>query len=117
MHPIPLVLGTLALSIAASAPGPASAQADQVVEHQVTVTTEQDAAVRGYWTPERVKAMDPGPTTDPADSGDAGGAEWPGGKAVSSTVGRLFFSKKDGDESCTGTVVRSANQAVVITAA
>ena len=78
-----------------------------------------------YWTAERMlRALDadqqehPGPATArlaaPAPVRNA--AAWTGGGGVSRAVGRVFYTVRGRDYSCTGVAVPSANRSTVITA-
>lgn len=98
---------------------PAHASADVVV-HELAVSDTDRQAVLDHWTPERIAAMETGPSdpdTPPApDAPDGAGV--PKGTAVERTVGRLFFVDRDGeDSSCTATVVTSENRSTIVTGA
>ncbi len=90
---------------------------DEIVRYIVADSAEQDTAIRNYWSPGRIAALDPHVEAPEVLSGAADGSQWISGGAVSSTVGRLFFSKPDGDESCAATIVESLNESVAVTAA
>ncbi|WP_234435085.1 MULTISPECIES: trypsin-like serine peptidase [Streptomyces] len=88
----------------------------QVVVHPAAVTAAQQQAVLDYWTPERMAALTQPSSGSPPKSGPDG-APWTGSATLSKTVGRLFFTNHGEDESCTATVVDSANRSTVVTAA
>lgn len=78
-----------------------------------------------YWTAERmVRALDaerhepPGPpiTRLAAPAPVRKAAMWTGGGGVSRAVGRVFYTVRGHDYSCTGVAVPSANRSTVITA-
>jgi len=90
-----------------------------------------DAAVRAFWTPQRMRSaqpMDlikvlPGQLKTVAkglpvqiQSIPNGGAAWTGGGAVTKTAGRVFFTYQGRTASCSGDAVTSANKSTVITA-
>ncbi|MCI2422274.1 hypothetical protein MOQ72_33065 [Saccharopolyspora sp. K220] len=116
-----VVSGLGVATIVGLAPAAASA-ADSVdgdvVVHQVAASAQEQQAIRDYWTPERIAAMPTGPVPEqpqpPVDGPD--GAGWSGGGAIDRTVGRLFFTERGEDASCTATIVRSANRSVAVTA-
>ncbi|MEU9046340.1 MULTISPECIES: hypothetical protein [unclassified Kitasatospora] len=86
-----------------------------MVVHPEAVTAAQQQAVLGYWTPERMAALTtPSSGNTPRSAPD--GAPWTGADTLSRTVGRLFFTNHGEDESCTATVVNSANRSTVVTA-
>ncbi|MFE6055993.1 trypsin-like serine peptidase [Kitasatospora sp. NPDC056446] len=110
-----LALAPAAPAGAAEAPG-APAAARQAVVHPEAVTAAQQQAVLDYWTPERIAALTTPSSANPPKSAPDG-APWTGGDALARTVGRLFFTNHGEDESCTATVVDSANRSTVVTAA
>jgi V8-like Glu-specific endopeptidase len=90
-----------------------------------------DAAVRAFWTPERMRSAEPLDliTVAPGDFKDVasgvpaqiqsipnGGAAWTGGGAVTHTAGRVFFTYQGRPASCSGDAVTSTNKSTVITA-
>lgn len=90
-----------------------------VVSHPGAITAAQQRAVAAYWTRKRIAAIDHDtrkPTRPAPPANDPLGAEWRNGGAIA-TVGRLFFTAAGTDSSCTATVVKSANQSTVVTAA
>ncbi|WP_197371321.1 trypsin-like serine peptidase, partial [Streptomyces clavuligerus] len=96
---------------------PARGAASAVV-HPLAPSAADEQAVREYWTPERMAAVLSEPPSDrpPADGPD--GAAWQGSAALSASVGRLFFTDRDGeDSSCTATLVAAGNRGTVVTAA
>ncbi len=112
---------------------PAAAHRTEVTTRDGALTPGQQRAADRYWTPDRMRMagalvpeitpMPPDdntpddPTVPPADQPDPG-AVWTHGGAVTTTVGRLFFTFSDGyDGSCTATSVRSPNRSTVVTAA
>ncbi|MGW5675157.1 trypsin-like serine peptidase [Streptomyces sp. NPDC003860] len=110
----------LALPTAVAAPATTSggAKTASAVVHPVAPTAADEKAVRDYWTPARMAAVpsDPPSNRPPADGPD--GAAWQGSAALSASVGRLFYTDRDGeDSSCTATLVTAANRSTVVTAA
>ncbi|MQS38521.1 trypsin-like serine peptidase [Streptomyces katsurahamanus] len=98
----------------ATAPGTAAS----TVVQPLAPTAADEKAVRDYWTPARMAAVPSEPPSDrpPADGPD--GAAWRGSAALSASVGRLFYTDRDGeDSSCTATLVAAANRSTVVTAA
>ena len=89
-------------------PGPAAATAD------------------GGWTEARLRAatsLDGATGSVPGTTRLAAGpspvrraAAWTGGAGLSRAVGRIFYSQRGQDFSCTGVAVRSANRSTVLTA-
>jgi hypothetical protein len=103
------------------------------------VSAAQQSAVTAYWTDARMRQA---ARPDPDGRAGAGlGAQldqhraaplrslrrldpspvshaipWPGGGAVARTVGRVFFTLRGQDYSCSGTAVRSHNRDTVLTA-
>ncbi|GAA2143387.1 peptidase [Kitasatospora kazusensis] len=110
----------MALATPAAAAVPAgtptdAAAANRVAVHQEAVTAAQQQAVLDYWTPERTAALTTPASANPPRSAPDG-APWTGADGLSRTVGRLFFTNHGEDESCTATVVDSANRSTVVTA-
>lgn len=115
-----LVPGAFATPQAPTAPGKG------LIEHEFETTRKADAAVRAYWTLERINAIDHDtyritypPPLPKADRPQ--GAEYTYGGAVRRTVGRLLFTDPNefgeaADSSCTATLVESANGATIVTA-
>ncbi|MFI6849003.1 trypsin-like serine peptidase [Kitasatospora sp. NPDC050467] len=92
------------------------APTSRVAVHAEAVTAAQQQAVLDYWTPQRITALtSPSSGNPPKSSPD--GAPWTGAATLDKTVGRLFFTNHGEDESCTATVVDSANRSTVVTAA
>ncbi|MFD5389262.1 trypsin-like serine peptidase [Streptomyces sp. NPDC127074] len=111
------VIAAVALPQAAQASTGVPGQGDVVVR-QLAATPAQEQAVRDYWTPARIAAM-PTIPSQPVDKplvNGPDGAAWTGGSGVSKTVGRLFFTDHGEDESCTATIVNSANRSTIVTA-
>ncbi|MFF8960092.1 trypsin-like serine peptidase [Streptomyces sp. NPDC014894] len=107
----------LAPPTAGAAPAVRGASASAVVR-PVAPTAADEKAVRDYWTPARMAGVLSEPPSDrpPADGPD--GAAWQGSAALSASVGRLFYTDRDGeDSSCTATLVAAANRSTVVTAA
>jgi V8-like Glu-specific endopeptidase len=90
-----------------------------------------DAAVRAFWTPDRMRSAEPldlikvapGALKDvprglptKIQSIPNGGAAWTGGGAVTKTAGRVFFTFQGRTASCSGDAVTSANKSTVVTA-
>lgn len=85
-------------------------------------------AAEGYWTDgrmlraaevdqsHRVPAGAPSRTRLAAPVPVRRAAAWTGGGAVSRAVGRIFYTLRGRDYSCTGVAVRSANRSTVVTA-
>ncbi|MBV2153174.1 serine protease [Kitasatospora sp. SUK 42] len=113
-----LAAGTV-LAAPAGAAGHAAkdgaATTSRVVVHPEAVTAAQQQAVLDHWTPERMAALTT-PSSDNPPKAAPDGAPWTGADALSRTVGRLFFTDHGEDESCTATVVNSANRSTVVTA-
>ncbi|KAK2598147.1 hypothetical protein QQS21_005698 [Conoideocrella luteorostrata] len=97
-----------------------------VVQQAMVTGKVADQQVRAYWTPERIASIDHDPITskplEPIPVDDRhNGAEYEGGGAIPKTVGRLLYTihLKNGttlDNSCTATLLRSANRATAVTA-
>ncbi|MFF7633143.1 trypsin-like serine peptidase [Kitasatospora sp. NPDC008050] len=114
----------LALAAPAGAAAPAApagaapqdgATPSRVAVQVEAVTAAQQQAVLDYWTPARTAALTSPLSGNPPRSGPDG-APWTGSDTLSRTVGRLFFTNHGEDESCTATVVNSANHSTVVTA-
>ncbi|MEV1015839.1 hypothetical protein AB0I89_06080 [Micromonospora sp. NPDC049801] len=113
-----LVLGTAISVPSAAAAAPVSstvAKATSVATHEQAMTVAERQAVLGYWTSERLAALNEPLSGSPSTSGPDG-APWTRSNAVVPTVGRLFFTSQGEDSSCTATVVDSANRSAVVTA-
>ncbi|MFH8985718.1 trypsin-like serine peptidase [Streptomyces varsoviensis] len=96
--------------------GPGSPAKGKAAVHQAATTAQDEQRVRAYWTPERIAALSaPLSKNPPLDRAD--GARWKGDGAVTTTVGRLFFTDHGEDASCTATLVKSANHSTLATAA
>ncbi|MEU5977094.1 peptidase [Streptomyces sp. NPDC047315] len=94
-----------------------SAEAASAVVHPVAPTVADEKAVRGYWTPARMAAVPADPPSNRPPAGGPDGAAWQGSAALSKSVGRLFYTDRDGeDSSCTATLVTAANRSTVVTA-
>ncbi|MEV0281142.1 hypothetical protein AB0I22_32805 [Streptomyces sp. NPDC050610] len=94
----------------------ASPAKGKVTVHQAAPTAKDEQRVRTYWTPKRIAALStPLSKNPPRDAAD--GARWKGDGAVTTTVGRLFFTEHGEDASCTATLVKSANHSTLATAA
>ncbi|MFF3069946.1 trypsin-like serine peptidase [Kitasatospora sp. NPDC057936] len=106
----------LALAPSAGAVPEDGAATSRVAVHPEAVTAAQQQAVLDYWTPARIAALTQPSSGNPPRSGPDG-APWTGAATLSGTVGRLFFTNHGEDESCTATVVNSANRSTVVTAA
>ena len=89
------VAGIGALAGAAPSPRPS-----------LVVTERAVVSAPGYWTRARLAA-----------ASGASGLAWTGGGAVARTTGRVFFTMAGTGYSCSGSVVASQHQDVVITAA
>jgi hypothetical protein len=137
-----LVTSGLAVAVFVSPVTPAAA-APSVGVHHVSVSAESVAA---KWTPEAMRSaipierLMPGtdasalnqdvrrgapqrvePTSAPSDdvlpmAFPESGGPWPGGGAVESTAGRVFFTYGGRQASCSGNAVTSGNKSVVLTA-
>jgi V8-like Glu-specific endopeptidase len=104
-----------ALSAPVSAAPQTSDTAAGVATHQQAVSAADRQAVLDYWTPERIAALTQPSSDNPPMSGPDG-APWTRRNALPPTVGRLFFTDHGEDDSCTATVVDSANGSTVVTA-
>jgi hypothetical protein len=101
------------------------------------VSATEQAAVQAYWTDARLRqAARPGadPRTGAGLGGQAGphaplrplrqaeprpvnrAIPWTGGGQIAAAVGRVFFTLRGQDYSCSGTAVRSGNHDTVLTA-
>ncbi|MFG2577841.1 trypsin-like serine peptidase [Streptomyces malaysiensis] len=105
-----------AVSSPDAAPKAGSPAEVKVAVHAMASTAQDERGVRAHWTPERIAALNT-PLSDNPPHDAADGARWKGGGAVTTTVGRLFFTDHGEDASCTATLVRSANHGTVATAA
>jgi V8-like Glu-specific endopeptidase len=81
----------------------------------------QRAALRAYWTPERMREAignEPGGVAAARTAAKTPAARAVAEEALSETVGYLLFNHPDGTPShCTGTAVDTASQTLVLTAA
>ena len=108
-------------------PGPS------VAMHEAATTPEAAAETTKFWTPDRMRDavpmeqlvanLPPGQgvpqawqTPEAAQALPAKGDPWSTGGEVVKTTGRVFFSYKGKQASCSGSAVNSANKSVVITA-
>ncbi|OLF16147.1 trypsin-like serine peptidase [Actinophytocola xanthii] len=139
----PTLLAVTGLAVTALAGPATAAPASPVGVHRVAASPESVAA---RWTPEAMRSAVPierllpaadareltrdvrrgtpqvvPPTSPPARdvtpmAFPEGGAPWPGGGAIESTAGRVFFTYAGRRASCSGNAVTSANKSVVMTA-
>lgn len=118
-----LTLTMLAGPGAGAAPGggEGAGQDRAVVHHEAATTKAQQAAVRAYWTPERMESAIPmGLAGPPAGKGkpDKGGDG--SAKAVQvpqqAELGKVFFTMNGSNYVCSGTATTSSNRDVVTTA-
>ncbi|HEX2312669.1 MAG TPA: trypsin-like peptidase domain-containing protein [Thermomonospora sp.] len=127
-----LVAAAGAALLTLPAPAPATAQDRHEprpgMVNQATTAAAQQKVLK-YWTAQRMKAAAPmaytlgvsgqsGPTprlTAPLTL-PHGGGPWTGGGTVVRTAGRVFFTHKGRDASCSGNAVTSGNKSTVITA-
>ncbi|NUS72809.1 MAG: hypothetical protein HOQ05_05315 [Corynebacteriales bacterium] len=85
-------------------------------------TAAQDRKVRKYWSPARMLAASPIlgkgllPETKPRNASAPGAHRWNSGGAITSTVGKVFFTLNKIDYVCTATSINSANRDTLITA-
>ncbi|MFI6505713.1 trypsin-like serine peptidase [Nonomuraea typhae] len=128
---------------AQAATAPAAAGPKPAARTAADSKSEQ-RAVQSYWTPQKMEDAQPltppapktggkhGPgtpgeptrgtpfTTPPTDATEqaaqSGGAPWTRDGAVARTTGRVFFTYRGRNASCSGSAVTSANKSVVITA-
>lgn len=120
-------LFTVALTASAVFVAPATcAQENTVVEHEMETTLQADQKVRDYWTLDRIASIDHDPYgTEPfpviPKDEKFNGAPFYGHGAVPRTVGRLLYTGPYNgtwrDSSCTATLIQSANNATIVTAA
>ncbi|TDD30149.1 peptidase [Kribbella turkmenica] len=129
-----LLATTCAVGLVVPLAGTASAGRHSTVHEQASTKAEQ-AAVAGFWTPERMRSAVPidrlltpkqrlpgpvasagKPTTVAPTAFPNGGSQWTGGGKIVSTEGRVFFTYQGRTASCSGTAVTSANESTVITA-
>jgi hypothetical protein len=99
---------------------------NSVVEHEMVTTLQAEEQVLAYWTVERVASIDHDPyATEPLppipDDDLPRGSEFDVQGIIPKTVGRLLYSEPyEGgfrDSSCTATILQSANEASIVTAA
>ncbi|MFI1015885.1 trypsin-like serine peptidase [Streptomyces sp. NPDC020965] len=115
---LPTAVATTTGGAAAAGEATARGAATSAVVHSLAPTAADEKVVRDYWTPARMAAVPAEPPSDrpPADGPD--GAAWRGSAVLSASVGRLFYTDRDGeDSSCTATLVAAANRSTVVTAA
>ena len=110
---------TMMVSPAGAAPGD-NAPDHAVSRHAAATTKAQQAKVRDYWTPARMKAATPRELAGPGAKGKPGGGGSTSAKAVKVTpqkeMGKVFFTLGGNDYVCSGTATTSANKDVVTTA-
>jgi V8-like Glu-specific endopeptidase len=108
---------TLAVVLAMAGLG-ASAGAAPSARPSLVITERAVVSAPGYWTRARMAAAS-GTSAVPEVSRVPGvsGLAWTGGGAVARTTGRVFFTMAGTGYSCSGSVVASQHQDVVITAA
>jgi V8-like Glu-specific endopeptidase len=115
------VLACAVGSAASAPPGPAAGSAPEAAGYwtdtRMAQAREADdpAALRGAAESTRVGAA-PGTSRLTAPAPVTLARTWTGGGTVSRSVGRVFFSLRGRDYSCTGTAVRSVNRSTVVTA-
>lgn len=117
-----LTLTMLGAAGAGAAPGGGGgAGQEQAVErHAAATTAAEQAAVRAYWTPERMRSAVPRELAGPvAAKGKPGG----GGSSAEAVMvqtqpelGKVFFTLNGTNYVCSGTATQSANRDVVTTA-
>ncbi|MFI5925850.1 trypsin-like serine peptidase [Micromonospora sp. NPDC051543] len=107
--------GTAMPGVATAAVPSAVGRAASVATHEQAVSSAERQAVLDYWTSARLAALNEPLSANPPTSGPDG-APWTRSNAVVQTVGRLFFTSRGEDSSCTATVVDSANRSTVVTA-
>ncbi|VUC31472.1 unnamed protein product [Clonostachys rosea] len=122
-----ILTATLTASAGLAAPSTAYIrQSSVVVEHELVTTVEAEQRVRDYWTLDRVASIDhdpygaePFPTIPEEEKSKGAPFDFEG--AIPRTVGRLLYIEpfEDGwrDSSCTATILESANEATIVTAA
>jgi len=96
-------IGLLVAALLLTPTAPAHASDDAVVQ-PIAVSPADQQAVRDYWTPSRIAALPSAPSTPPPGQAPVDGPDGSGGSVVG-TVGRLFFTERGEDASCTGTLV------------
>lgn len=138
-----LLASTCAVGLAVPLAGAATAAPAPGTTHRAAVTAAEQAAVTGFWTPERMRSAVPmerllkpkqrsagevaagKPTTLRPTGPDQvispmafpnGGSAWTGGGKIVPTEGRVFFTYQGRTASCSGTAVISTNKSTVITA-
>lgn len=140
---VAVVASGLAVTVFVAPAAPAAATAPSVGVHHMTAGARTAAAT---WTPDAMRAAipldrllpraDTSKLTQDVRRGTAqvvaptssllndllpmvfpeGGGQWPGGGAVESTAGRVFFTYGGRQASCSGNAVTSGNKSVVMTA-
>lgn len=135
IHALALIVlaGSVAGSLSApgagaAAPGPSPRPSVRTPPAHAVATAARSGLTR-YWTRRRMRAATPLdlrtahgthaklPTIAGAARSHARGRAWTAGGTVARTLGRVFFTTKDGSPaSCSGDVVTSANRSVVVTA-
>ena len=127
-----LSAGLLAAGGTAVAPSAAAAPSEQGLSSRST-TADERAAVRAYWTPERMARAVPGgtrveamakPTKPGGGSGGSGGTvaltdvgpTTQPAPTEGRTVGKVFFSLGGRNYVCSGSVVASGSDSLVLTA-
>lgn len=122
---------TAAAAIAAPGGGGAAraglAKRPSVIAHDGALTRSQQRAAARYWTPARMKAALPQRESAAGDAaardawldGDSQGRglRWVHGGTVEQATGKVFFTLNGTDYACSGTVIRSPDADVVLTAA
>jgi hypothetical protein len=120
-----ILAATLTASVGVTASA-VYARQNNVVEHELVTTSEAEQRVRDYWTLDRVASIDHDPyTTEPIsaipEDEKYNGAPFNGQGVVPRTVGRLLYTEPHDDDwrdsSCTATILQSANEATIVTAA
>lgn len=125
-----VLVATLTASASLAAPGHQKRQMT-VVEHEMETTSEAEQLVWDYWTAERVASIDHDPFgSEPypviPEEEKPRGAPFEVEGLVPKTIGRLLYTEpytdEDGDagwrdSSCTATILESANEATIVTAA
>ncbi|HVQ96586.1 MAG TPA: hypothetical protein VMU51_36555 [Mycobacteriales bacterium] len=120
------------------APAPVDGAAEPLDSAPAAITATEQSAVQAYWTDGRMRRA-ARPDADPQTGAGLGGrarrhatplrplrqvdprpvtraTPWNGGGEVTRAVGRVFFTLRGQDYSCSGTAVRSRNQDTVLTA-
>lgn len=117
-----LVLTMLAGPGAGAAPGhgEGAGQDRAVVHHEAATTRAEQASVRAYWTPERMRSATPMELAGPGQG--KGKPDKGGGSAKAVQVpqqpefGKVFFTLGGSNYVCSGTATQSSNGDVVTTA-